>query len=1266
MNRGDISLQPYVPRIASDWHEVAAGRLWRPVEGTLVFVDISGFTSLSERLARKGRVGAEELTSVLNRVFGRMLDVVYRRGGSLVKFGGDALLLLFSTDDHVIQACAATVEMRSTLRSASQVPTSVGRIHLRMSSGIHTGTFDSFLVGHSHKELIVTGPEASITTWMESTASAGEIVVSGAVRAAVPRDFARDPRGDGWLLRKRKIDHPPCGPIGDLSPPGHMMTDLVPVALRDQLTSGIEDSEHRIASVGFVKFSGVDSLLRERGPEEVSVQLDRLVAVVQEAADDENVTFLASDIDADGGKIILAAGVPSSRHDDEGRLLRAARRIVDSQLGLVVKIGINRGHVFVGNVGNEFRRTYTVMGDTVNLAARLMAAAGPDSMLAAPTVLAMSSTLFRTEPLEPFHVKGKEQPVQAFSVFEETGVRPPVIETSLPFHGREAELAMLVGVVNTCSRVGRGGMMTISGDTGVGKSRLIAEVLDRCSGMDVLMIQAEPSGVDNPYWAFRDPLRRLLGIERGEQKEMASQLAKTVHAIAPGLAWSLPLLGDVMHIEVPDNRRTAEIDPRFRPERTADALIEVLEAQHSLPVAIVAEDGQWLDEASLKLLARIGTAAAERPWTVLLTARSQTSGSVALGSEVALSPLDKETMQAIAVEATRATPLRPHQLDQIIEKADGNPLFLGEILRVISQTGSAEQLPDSLDAVVSTEIDTLPVLARQLLRYSSVLGRRFRRVVLDEFLAPEQVLLDNATVQELSRFVQDEGEGRLAFRHSVVHDIAYSSLPYAKRRELHARAGDVIERQAGSDPETVAEYLSNHYSQSGEYEKAWKYAQIAAGKAKRAFANIEASSHYTKALEAARHLDGIAPSDVADVWTHLGEVRDLSGQYEDAREAYGHALRTSEGDPVKAVDLYLRRAETWYGSGRMAAAKTNVALGRKRLSNADFATRVGLSARLDAYAASIHAGTGSVTDARQAAERAVADAESAKEEEALARAYSVLDWVSFMEGAGGESGYGAHAVEIYERLGLIQRSAMVLNNMGGFDYFKGKWDEALVNYEKAIDSAERSGNVVEAANTRAATAEVLIGQRRESEALALIEEAERVIRASGADQLLPFVLLQRARAERAIDGPERTIEILDPLFRDQVPGNESDWAGEIAVELSDAYVALGQSRLGLEVLTTLQESAPTTAAWVAAGVARVLSAAALAGSDVKAAVAHLDEALNAAIEDGDQYGELLALELGQRLAKELGAHTDEEAGRRLEELYQGLGVRPLDAEPVPT
>ena len=1249
-------LAPYVPRLVSDWDRDAPGALWQPVTGSLVLVDISGFTSLSERLASKGRVGAEELTLVLNRVFGRMLDAAFERGGSLLKFGGDALLLLFRSDDHVRQAIAATVEMRSVLREAAEEPTSVGRIGLRMSSGIHTGTIDFFLVGTSHRELLITGPAATAVAEMETIARAGEIVVSEAVRQRIPGDFLGQQRDTGWLVRKRRIEHPTVGAVStEALDPGDY-TGFVPRSLRPHLATGKVDSEHRIATVAFVKFTGVDASIREEGPEALAERLNQLVADVQRRADAEGVTFLATDIDKDGGKVILTSGVPVSQHDDEGRVLRTVRSIVDAQQALPVRAGVNRGHVFSGDVGTEWRRTFTVMGDTVNLAARLMAAAPVRSVFASPAALDLSSTIFRTETLEPLAVKGIAQPVSAYAVFEETGARPPDMAYELPFHGRDAELRMVVEIVTTCARVGQGGVMTISGDTGIGKTRLIAEVLQRCPGLDTLTLQAEPYAADNPYWAFRDPMRRALGIARADHSEMSRALAKAVPRIAPDLSWALPLIGDVLQILVPDNDVTTAIDAQFRPERTADVIIELLGHLHAGPFAVIVEDGQWLDDASLAMLERVGVAAESRPWTVIVTARAETGRFGSVGSSVRLRPLADDTVRQIVIEATAGAPLRPHELDAVVARSGGNPLFVAEILGALRDTGNIDQLPETLDAVVSTQIDTLAPLTRQILRYSAVLGSSFRRAVLDEILEAEGIELDDATDRGLRRFLEADGPERLRFRHTVVHDVAYQGLSFRRRRELHARAGAVVEAAAGTDADDVAEVLATHFSLAGDYAKVWRYAPVAAERARRAYANTEAAAQYRRAIEAAGHVDQASPEHLARMWAELGEVQELAGQFEAARESYSNALRLETEDPLQIVDLYLLRARAWMNSGNTTQAKRNVTLGRNHLTDRHGAVRDRAVARLDAFEAQVHARKGDPIRAYECATAAVESAGQAGEEEALARAYRALDWANFMLGRD-EERHGEEAIEILQRLGFLERSVGVINNMGAFAYLEGNWDEATDWYRKSVDAAERSGNVSEAALTRANIAEVLIGQRRYREALDLLANARRVFDASRATAIMPFVDLQTARANCGTGDLERAIQDLEGLVESQMSGSETAWTADTVVALASALVAEGRGDEAEERLNRLESKLPDGAARVKAGIMRVRAGILAALGDLSGAEEMRRAGLETAVADGDLYEETLILESLVDADRQGGSDPDPAASERLDELRVLLGIK---------
>ena len=210
----------------------------------------------------------------------------------------------------------------------------------------------------------------------------------------------------------------------------------IPVGLRDTLLARHQEPEHRRVTVAFLHFDGTDELVERAGSAVAAEQLDELVRNVQAAVDRNDVTFLATDVDHDGGKIILTAGAPSTSGDDEHRMLLCVREIMDAGNRLPIRIGVNRGAVFVGEIGPHYRRTFTVMGDAVNLAARLMAKAAPGQIVVSPDVLSRSRTSFATEELEPFMVKGKAKPVRAFLLGEVIGDQYVDPSDEIPFVGR--------------------------------------------------------------------------------------------------------------------------------------------------------------------------------------------------------------------------------------------------------------------------------------------------------------------------------------------------------------------------------------------------------------------------------------------------------------------------------------------------------------------------------------------------------------------------------------------------------------------------------------------------------------------------------------------------------------------------------------------------------------------------------------------------------------------------------------------------------------
>ena len=277
-------LGKYAPSHLRDWKSDSGD--WLVVDGTLCLMDFSGFTALSEKLAFLGRIGAEELTEVLGRVFGEMLGIAAARGGTLLKFGGDALLLIFESEDHAMQAASAAVEMRRTLRQSKDIPTSVGRLDLKMSQGLHSGEVTLIHVVGSHRELIVAGPTASWVAHMESIANENEIMVSEATQALLPASSVSNSRDGGGLLRWRTAKTEPVGSRDHNSEPSRTGASHLPVGLRDHLASGVPDSEHRQATVGFIKVAGVDDVIADLGIDAAADAVRQLVVSIMDSADE--------------------------------------------------------------------------------------------------------------------------------------------------------------------------------------------------------------------------------------------------------------------------------------------------------------------------------------------------------------------------------------------------------------------------------------------------------------------------------------------------------------------------------------------------------------------------------------------------------------------------------------------------------------------------------------------------------------------------------------------------------------------------------------------------------------------------------------------------------------------------------------------------------------------------------------------------------------------------------------------------------------------
>jgi class 3 adenylate cyclase/predicted ATPase len=1074
---GGDRLSLYVPRVLQQ-HLVDAPQdsSWK-AEGSAVLIDISGFTRLSERLARKGREGAEEITEAIGASFESILLVAYENGGSLLKFGGDAMLLWFEHDGHAARASRATVLMRRALRKAGRIEVPGARATLRMAQAVHSATFDFFAVGNGHLEFLPTGEAWTRLVALEQAAHGGEILLSAQTAALLPKRCLRAHGDDAFLLVREPPGHRKLPLVARPAMPHETLARCLSPPIRDHVIAGSGSSEHRPVTIAFIRFEGTDALIEREGAERAALALSRLVAIISEATDAHQIAVLGSDVDIDGGKLILTAGAPHATGNDEERMLLALRRIVEAELPLPIRIGVHRGAVFAGDIGPFYRRTYSVMGDAVNLTARLMANAAPGGIYATEDVLERSHTLFETVELPPLSVKGKSRPVRAWSVGRAIRSRTrDGAQHELPLIGRDAERARLrEALASARDRAGR--VVEIVGEAGVGKTRLLEALREDAAEFRRHHAVCEAYTTAMPYALWRELLRELMNFGRDDGDDaIEARLRKEVAIHAPELECWLPLVAIPFDLALPPTPEVALLADANRRAKTHEVVTRFLEAMMPEPQFIEIGSAHHMDAASAELLSYLCHHVGSLPWLVAVSHRPTGTGFSAPESaavaRVELAPLSESDALAIAQVDSEQSPLPMHVLEVVARRSEGNPQFLRDLLRAAQMTGRAEGLPDSAEAAAIARIDALPPGDRALVRRAAIFGLTFHPRMLSWFGDEDGSAPPDADAwQRVGDLFNEEPDGYMRFRRSLLRDAAYEGLPYRVRRRLHRIVAAHLEEELDY-PEESAGILSMHYAAGGDYVSAWRHATVAAGRAAGIFAYVEAAHLYMRSLESARRIEGFEERDLANVHESLGDAWNRAGDYGKAVDAFNAARRAAGGDRLMQSRLLLKRSwiEEKLGKYQQALRWAARALAQVEGLTGPEAERH--TAQLTAWYATVLQAEGRSKEALRWAKKAVAQAEAAGDADALGAAYFVMGWASSELNESAEPLF-QRSLEAYRQSGNFARQAGLLSNLGVACQWEGRWDDALSYYDQARKESLKIGNTADAELARINIAEIL-------------------------------------------------------------------------------------------------------------------------------------------------------------------------------------------------
>jgi class 3 adenylate cyclase/tetratricopeptide (TPR) repeat protein len=1247
----------YVPRLLPAWAAAEQGPAHRVVDGSLLLFDITGFTPLTERLARRGREGAEELSNLLDTVFSQLLMDAEDEGGDLLKWGGDALLLLFDGADHGRRAARAGLRMHRVLAQIGRAKTSIGRVKLRASAGVESGSVHLILAGNPplRRNLVLLGPTATAVTMLEHAAGIGEVLVGDATAADLGPGLVRPHEGWGHLLSglPTPANRPPQP---EPEPMPAVVEQLLAPQLWAYLSQPSREPEHRTVAVAFLRFDGTDTVLAEEGAEVVTAAVDEVLSNVQRATAAHEVSFLDTDVDVNGGKILLVGGAPSSAGDDTDRLLTAVRETIDRAGRLPLQAGISHGRVFTGDTGSPTRRTYSVKGDAVNLAARLAAHAESGSILMAADVLEHTRRSYAVNEARMASLKGKSKPVPVVTLGET--LEPRRQQNSEDFFvGRDAEIAILRDATEQLIK-GSGGLIEVVGEPGIGKTRLVDEAVARASDVTVLHCDCERTGAATPYTPVRRLLHHVLGTSSAmDPNAIARCLQDCVTAAAPDLTPWVSLLGVVLDITITPSSEVAELEEQHRAERIPELYADLLERMVQTPVVLVVEDSYLADSASEGVLAAVARRAQQQPWLFFVTRDDRPTGWIpAATGRIELGPLDMTASIELAEMATPERPLPPAIAEELAVRSGGHPLLLRELARAAARGEDPDELPSTVEELAVSQIDQLPSAERSLLRRAAVLGDEFPEDLLIEMFrdnAPERS--GTELLAGLSGLIVSTGH-LLRFRHPILREVAYAGLPYKRRRELHAKAAEVLEATTAA-ADRRPELLALHYFVARDYDKAMDYGRRAGERAMARYAPGAAADAYRKAAQAARFASDVSPSERSFYLEALGDAEHLAGRSTESAAAYLEALRGVRGQPLREAYLALKLTRVEQRRGHYSNALRRASLGLRAVRGATGPEAGAARATLQAHYAGLRMLQGRYADARRWAEQGLAEAEAVHELRAQAKAHQILHLVDMWSGRPKSEHHGETALRIFEQLGDLTEQARMLNNMALQRSAEGRWPDALAMLARAAETYRRLGDAANAADSDYNRAETLVRQGRSDEALPLLQNTLRVARAVGDEDLVALVHKEMGRAQSRAGDVAAGLILLEEARTELTRLREPQEVVDADIASAEAHLLAGRPEQALVLIEgAVTQAAAINAATLLPSAYRVQAAALFAMGQVAQARAALAEGLkrSSSPEVANERGFLLAV--AARIARQDNDRGAERLAEQAREALELLGV----------
>ncbi len=1260
--------------------------------GAALFADISGFTPLTEALTRTlgPRRGAEELTRQLNWVYDALIAEVSRYGGSVIGFAGDAITCWFGEEmaqaadvavkSAPLRATACALAMQDAMEQFAVVELPAGEtVSLAMKASVASGPARRFQVGEPTIQLVdaLVGDTLTRVAAGEHLADRGDVVVDAQTvdalgeRGQVVEWRTDSETGERFAVVTGLTERVSPTPWSNIAP--QMLANsqvrpwLLPAVyerLRDELGEFLLELRPGVVTL-FLRFEGIDY----EGDEEAESKLDGFIRWVQGLLARYDGALLQLIIGDKGSYLYAAFGAPIAHEDDARRAVLAALELhappPDLDFIRAVQIGISQGRMRTGAYGGATRRTYGVLGDEVNLAARLMQYAAPGEVLVSRRVQKGAGDGFSWDVLSPIRVKGKGEPVPVVRLI---GVRDTRTESEPAAYqgdlvGRESEVAQLLQFLDpllTTPAGGFAGMVYVYGEAGVGKTRLLYEVRRRLADEfgDVVQWFTCPAEqiLRQSLYPFKHFLREYFDqhADNSEEENKASfgeQLDDLIVDLqnqdwiemARELERTRSFLGGLVDLRW-EGSLYEQLEPKLRFENSL-AAFKTLIAAESLrrPAVLDIEDAHWLDADSYELLRVLVRNVGPYPFAVLLSGRYRDDGSrftvdvdegVVQGA-IDLNVLSTEVIRELAAQVLEG-PIAGELADFLAEKTNGNPLFVEQLALDMrerdllsignegwSVAGQDVEVPASISAVLIARLDRLAAQVKAVVQTAAVLGREFEIQVLSQILRDDQELPQKVKRAEAEQVWLALSEMRYLFRHTLMRDAAYDMQLQSRLQEMHALAGWAIEEVYAADLGPHYADLAYHYGMAGETEREFQYAKLAGEHAVAQFANQEAISYFNRALQSAARLDSVETSEQRqEIYLALGEVLTTTGQYEQAQvhldQALGLAVERGDRDGEAHTCRWL--AQLYELRGEYPTALEWIQRG---LSILEVRETVEV-AELLLIAGLIHTRQGDYDNALIRCQRALGIAEALDKVTTVARAYNLLGHIARLRGNNAEAiEHFQQSLYLYQQAKDMRGQALAHNQVANAYSDLAQWREAEHQYQQARQIFDQIGDVYYRAFVDNNLGEIARTQGRLDEALEFYQAGLRSVEQIGGSlwvlggfhNNLGATYIRRGD----IDVARQHLQMAQEYFEQ---AQARDWLPELYCHWAEADLVAGKlSEAGARGQQALDLSQELEMRGEEGACLRVLGKVALAQQQFDRAEEYFQQSISMLSEVGDEYGQ---------------------------------------------